>query len=73
MIFLDNKEINKYYNCVNELLSVIANTFNLQYQNKLHSLIANNYFNSTPEMISNSNWVSIKRLIYEAQLSEKKD
>lgn len=60
LIFLDNKEINKYYNCVNELIFVIANTFNLQYQNKLHSLIANNYFNSAPEMISNSNYTCSK-------------
>ena len=46
LIVLDNKEINKYYKCVSELIFVIANTFNLQYQSKLHSLIANHYFNS---------------------------
>jgi len=73
LIFLDSEIIHSYFNYLNELLSAITNTFSIQYQNELHSLIANYYFNSVPEMISNSNWVSLKKLIIEAQLESKND
>ena len=67
LIFLDNQIINGYLKYVLEILSAITKLFDTQYQNQLHSLISNFYFNFPPEMVTTNSWISLRDAIIQSR------
>ena len=63
LIFLTPQIIQSYFNDVLELITSVTNYYNSLYENTLHSLIANFYFNSHPLNSDNCTWASLEDLI----------
>lgn len=56
LIFLTPQIIQSYFNYVLELITSVTKYYNSLYENTLHSLIANFYFNSHPLNSDNCTW-----------------
>lgn len=63
LIFLTPQIIQSYFNDVLELITSVTKYYNNLYENTLHSLIANFYFNSPPLNSDNCTWASLEDLI----------
>lgn len=63
LIFLTPQIIQSYFNDVLELITSVTKYYNSLYENTLHSLIANFYFNSHPLNSDNCTWASLEDLI----------